>query len=140
MGVLSYAFLFSFKRGSNLQRDTLVKGTHSELLATTALLANGWEVAEPVSPKVYDLVAKPPNSEKWVQIQVKTARERTDRNGEIVVYAKKNNGNVYTIEDAEYIIGIYNNQVYLFPNREVSEYWVSPDIIETRWEHLKIEY
>lgn len=123
-----------------MQRDTIVKGTHSELLATTALLANGWEVCMPVSPKVYDLVAKPPNGDKWVQIQVKTARERSDRNGEIVVYAKKNNGTVYSLADAEYIIGIYDNQVYLFPNREIGEYWVNPDLLDVRWQHLKLEY
>lgn len=120
--------------------DTVTKGTHSELLATTALLANGWDVAEPVAPRAFDLIAQPPNSDRWVQIQVKTARQRNDRNGEVVVYAKKNNGKPYTLAEAEYIIGIYNNEVYLFPNREIGEYWVSPELINERWTLLPLNF
>lgn len=116
--------------------DTVTKGTHSELLAITALLANGWDVAEPVSPRVFDIVAKPPNSYTWEQIQVKTARARQDRNGEVVVYAKRNNGTVYTLEDARYIIGIYEGEVYIFDNREIGEYWVNPANITEKWTHL----
>lgn len=121
-------------------KDTVTKGTHSELLATTALLANGWDVAEPVAPRAFDLVAKPPNETRWVQIQVKTARARTDRNGEIVVYAKKNNGQPYTLEEAEYIIGIHGNDVYLFPNRCIGEYWVAEADIKNKWQHLPLEF
>lgn len=120
--------------------DTVTKGTHSELLAQTALLANGWDVAEPVAPRAFDLVAKPPLHDNWVQIQVKTARQRNDRNGEIVVYAKKNNGKPYTLEEADYIIGIYNGEVYLFENREIGEYWVTPELINARWTHLPLNY
>jgi hypothetical protein len=122
------------------EKDTVTKGTHSELLATTALLANGWDVCEPVAPRRFDLVAKPPNAKHWVQIQVKTARERTDRNGEVVVYAKKNNGKPYTLDEAEYIIGIYNGEVYLIPNRSIGEYWVSPELINKKWQHLPLQY
>lgn len=122
------------------EKDTVTKGTHSELLATTALLANGWDVAEPFAPRRFDLIAKPPNGNRWIQIQVKTARARGDRNGEVVVYAKKNNGEPYTFEEAEYIIGIYNGDVYMFPNREIGEYWVNPLLIKERWTHLPLEF
>lgn len=118
--------------------DTVTKGTHSELLAITALLANGWDVAEPIAPRRFDLVALPPGGKRWVQIQVKTARQRKDRNGEIVVYAKKNNGEPYTLDEAEYIIGIYENMVYIFPNRGIGEYWVRPELIDKVWTHLPI--
>lgn len=120
--------------------DTVTKGRHSELLAIVALLANGYDVAEPVAPRAFDLTVKLPNSEKWVQMQVKTARARADRNGEVVVYAKKNNGKPYTYEEAQYIIGIYDGEVYLFENREIGEYWVNPNNINDKWEHLPLNF
>lgn len=120
--------------------ETVTRGTHSELLAMTALLANGWDVSEPVSPRRFDLVIKPPNSTEWVQAQVKTARQRQDRNGEIVVYAKKNNGEVYTVDEAKYLIGIYNGEVFIFENREITEYWVAEDKIAEKWTHLPLNF
>lgn len=122
-----------------MQIDTVTRGAHSELLAQTALLANGWDVAMPTAPRAYDILAKPPHSEQWVQIQVKTARARTDRNGEIVVYAKKNNGKTYTLLEADFIIGIYKGEVYIFENREIGEYWVNPLLIDKKWTHLPLD-
>jgi PD-(D/E)XK endonuclease len=116
--------------------ETVTKGRYAELLAQTALLANGWSVAEPIAPEPFDLVARDPIHGRWHRIQVKTARRRDDRNGEIVVYAKKSNGAVYTRDDCDLIIGVVDDEVYMFPNREISEYWISPDRIESRWTKL----
>lgn len=123
-----------------MHNDTVTKGAHSELLAITALLANGWDVAEPVAPRAFDLVALPPNETEWVQIQVKTARARTDRKGEVVVYAKKNNGKAYTLDEAKYIIGIFNGEVFIFNNREIGEYWVAQEQLYERWQHLPLQF
>jgi hypothetical protein len=117
--------------------ETLTKGKYAELLAATALLANGWTVAEPLALEPFDLVARDPVNGRWHRIQVKTARRRDDRNGEIVVYAKKSNGAVYTRDDCDLIIGVVDDEVYMFPNRELSEYWVHPNTIESRWTKLE---
>lgn len=121
-----------------MAHQTITKGRHSELLAQTALLANGWSVTEPIAPEPYDLVAKAPGSAEWQTIQIKSARARDDRNGEIVCYAKKNNGEVYGRQDCDLFIAVYNGDVYMFPNRNLSEYWVGADKIAEKWTKLEI--
>jgi hypothetical protein len=121
-----------------MSHHTITKGRHSELLAQTALLANGWQVAEPIAPEPYDLVAKAPGSAEWQTIQIKTARARDDRNGEIVCYAKKNNGEVYGRQDCDLFIAVLNGEVYMFENRNLTEYWVSADKVAEKWAKLEI--
>jgi hypothetical protein len=120
-----------------MAHETVTKGRYAELLAQTALLANGWSVAEPIAPEPFDLVARDPIHGRWHRIQVKTARRRDDRNGEIVVYAKKSNGAIYTRDDCDLIIGVVDDEVYMFPNREIGEYWAHPNTIESRWTKLE---
>jgi hypothetical protein len=121
-----------------MAHNTITKGRHSELLATTALLANGWTVMESVAPEVFDLgITRSGMGREFYRVQVKTARRRTDRNGEVVVYTKKNNGGVYTKDEADYIIGILDNAVYMFPNREIGEYWTSEETIGDKWTKLE---
>ncbi|WP_232696138.1 hypothetical protein [Brevibacillus daliensis] len=110
-------------------------GAHSESLAVTALLANGYEVSEPKAPEVYDLVARHPITREWKTYQVKTVRKREDR-GYLVVCGSRNNGEVYTKGDADYLIGVLDGDVYLIENRELSEYWVTPDNINEKWRKL----
>lgn len=110
-------------------------GKRSELLAQTALLANGYEVAQPIAPEAYDLVARDPISGSWATFQVKTARVREDR-GAVVVVAKKGDGSTYKIQDVDYLIGVVGDEVYLIKNTGQSEYW-SP-IDDIRWERLPL--
>ena len=119
-----------------MAHHTITVGRHSELLAQTALLANGWSVAEPIAPEPYDLVAKAPGSAEWVRIQIKTARARDDRNGWVVCYTRKNSGKVYDGDDCEYFIAVLDGAVYMFPNRNLSEYWVKPDELSEKWARL----
>lgn len=119
-----------------MAHHTITVGRHSELLAQTALLANGWSVAEPIAPEPYDLVAKAPGSAEWVRIQIKTARAREDRNGWVVCYTRKNSGEVYGAADCEYFIAVLAGDVYMFPNRNLSEYWVKPDELSEKWTRL----
>lgn len=115
-------------------------GAHSELRAQAALLANGYEIAKPIVPEVYDLVARCPYSGRWLTFQVKTARIREDRGGAIVVDAKRANGRVYSRLEADYIIGVVGEDVYLIENRELGEYWVTPENINRRWRRLDPEF
>ena len=121
-----------------MAHQTITKGRHSELLAQTALLANGWSVSEPIAPEAFDLVARAPGSAEWQRIQIKSARVREDRNGEIVCYARKNNGKNYDADDCDLFIAVLNSDVYMFANRFLSEYWVTAANIEDKWTKLEI--
>lgn len=121
-----------------MAHSTITKGRHSELLAQTALLANGWSVTEPIAPEPYDLVARAPGSTDWLTIQIKSARVRDDRNGEIVCYTRKNNGEVYGLNDCDLFIAVLNGEVYMFTNRNLSEYWVTQKNISEKWTKLEI--
>lgn len=120
-----------------MAHETITKGRHSELLAQTALLANGWSVSEPIAPEPFDLVARAPGSTEWQTIQIKSARVRDDRNGEVVCYARKNNGKPYDKEDCDLFIAVISGNVYLFENRSISEYWVGAETINEKWTKLE---
>ncbi|NGQ95459.1 hypothetical protein G3578_09865 [Brevibacillus sp. SYP-B805] len=112
-------------------------GAHSELVAATALLAAGYEVARPLAAESYDLAARDPVTGEWATYQVKTARYRPDRNA-YVVYATRTNGEAYTRDDCDYLIGVLDDAVYVIENREIGEYWVSPDNIDAKWRKLTV--
>lgn len=116
--------------------ETQVVGRISELKAITALMANGYEVAEPVVAEPYDLLIRREGDKKTYRVQVKTCRVREDRDNAIVVYAKRNNGEPYTLDDCEYIIGVLDNDVYIFECRGVGEYWVTSESINVSWTKL----
>ena len=116
------------------------KGAHSQLICATALIANGWEVAEPLVTEAYDLVAKPPNSDEWKQIQVKTAKVRADRGNAVVVAGTKNNGSPYTENEVDYMAGVMENgDVYIFECRGLKEYWATPNTI-AKWVKLTTRF
>lgn len=115
------------------------KGRHAELLAQTALLANGYTVMEPIAPEAFDLAFKRIGEAATYYAQVKTA---FPRNGEryggeyIVVRGAKNNGKVYTKEEADYFVAVWDGEVYIFPNREITEYWTKLSEIGEKWQRL----
>ena len=112
------------------------RGAHSQMTAALALIANGWEVAEPLVTEAYDLVAKPPNSTEWKQVQVKTGRVREDRGGAIVVRGTRRNGEPYTTDEVDYMCGVMDTgEVYIFECRGLSTYWVTPNTV-AKWEKL----
>jgi len=115
------------------------RGKHSELLAATALLSSGYSVLEPISPQPYDLAIRHPETGESSYVQVKTAFTRDEKRygGKyVVVRGHKRNGDVYTRGEVDYFIAIYDGDVYMFPNREISEYWVKLDDIASRWTKL----
>lgn len=115
------------------------RGRHAELLAQTALLANGYTVLEPISPEPFDLAIKRVGTNRTFYVQVKTAflRDEERYGGQyIVVKGAKSNGDVYTKDEVDYFVAIWQGECYMFPNREISEYWIRPDQIETKWTKL----
>lgn len=112
-------------------------------MAQLALLANGWTVHEARTAEAYDILATDPISGEYVKIQVKTIRQRLDRGGDLVVYAKKGNGTVYDRSEADMLIGVWADdneipRVYLMENRLLTEYWCSEAKASERWVELKI--
>lgn len=116
------------------------KGRHAELLTQTALIANGWEVLEPVTTEPYDLAIRRKDGDRdTYYVQVKTVKRRDDKRygaPYLVVRGTKNNGEVYTKEEADYFAAVYEGNVFLFPNREITEYWTRADQVETKWKRI----
>jgi hypothetical protein len=103
------------------------------MTAARALIANGWEVAEPIVPELYDLVAKDPANGRWSTIQVKTIRRRSDRNNEMVIYATNGKGLPYQPQDCDYMIGIEGDTVYMTECTGIKEYWATDVAAAKRW-------
>lgn len=118
------------------------KGRHAELLAQTALLANGWSVLEPIAPEAYDLAIRRVDDKTTKYVQVKTAFPRDEKRYSgryIVVKGAKNSGKVYSREEVDYFVAVWGGKVYLFPNREISEYWIRPRDMATKWTELSMD-
>lgn len=121
---------------------TTERGRHAELLAQTALLANGFTVLEPIAPESFDLAIMRIGEKDTKYVQVKTAFSRNEPRygGEyIVVRGAKNNGKVYTKSEVDYFVAVWQGAVYMFPNRLKSEYWVRPRDLATRWTELSTD-
>lgn len=122
---------------------TEITGRYSELIAKAALLAAGWTVHDSVTDEAYDVLATDPLTGVPAKVQIKTIRQREDRGGDLVVYAKKGNGTTYDRSEADYIVGIWaaNGEiprVYMFENRMLGEYWASEARASERWVELSI--
>lgn len=118
-------------------------GKYSELIARAALLANGWTVHTSETDEPYDILATDPLSGAHVKIQVKTIRQRMDRGGDLVVYARKGNGTAYDRAEVDYVVGIWAEngetpRVFMFENRMCGEYWASEARAAERWVELSI--
>jgi hypothetical protein len=118
-----------------LAHETQITGKLSELTAAKALMSVGWEVAEPTVPEVYDLVGRDPLNGKFARFQVKTVRNREDR-GSLVIYARKGNGEPYSPEDVDYILGVHGDKVYLTECTGQAEYWSVEATASKRWVEL----
>lgn len=118
------------------------KGRHAELLTQTALLANGWTVLEPIAAEPFDMAIKKVGDKAISYVQVKTAFLRNEERygGEyIVVRGAKNSGKVYTMQEVDYFVAVWQGECYMFPNRERSEYWIRPRNLETKWTKLGMD-
>jgi len=127
---------------TTIELTSNVKGRHAELLAQTALLANGYSVLEPISPQPYDLAIRHPETGETSYVQIKTAflRDEPRYGGEyVVVRGAKNNGQTYTKKEVDYFAAVWDDEVYLFPNREKSEYWIRPKDLASKWTLLERE-
>lgn len=106
-------------------------------------MAAGWTVHKAETDEAYDILATDPLTGVYAKIQVKTIRQRMDRGGDLVIYAKKGNGTVYDRAEADYIVGIWAAdgeipRVYMLENRLCGEYWASEATASERWVELGI--
>lgn len=117
---------------------TAAVGRHSELLAITALLANGYTVLEPAVPEPFDLAITRRGESKIIRIQVKTLQYlEKDGHPWYKLKAKKNSGVVYAIEDCDVFIGVAGMEAYMFENNgKQGEYWCKPDELSEKWTRL----
>lgn len=117
--------------------STQTKGTHSQLIAASALLAKGYGVSEPMVDEGYDFVVYDKEKGKFLKAQVKTIFHRTDKKSDYyVVFARRGKKRAYTKEEADVLIGVYGNEVYLIENIGNQEYWSKPHEANTKWEQL----
>ena len=120
--------------------ENLMKGVHSQYVATTALLANGWDVSIPAAPEIYDIVAKCPLDNVWYEFQVKTLRYRENRGGALILPATRGGGIPYSANDFDYFLGVApDNTVFLIPNTGLWEYSSVPGKI-SKWTELPTEF
>lgn len=115
------------------------KGRHAELLAQTALLAAGYVVMEPIAPEPFDMAIRRKDTKETSYVQVKTAFMRDDKRygGEwVIVKGAKNSGKVYAKDEVDYFVAVWQGDVYMFPNRELSEYWERPWNVDDKWTKL----
>ena len=120
--------------------NTALIGTLSELTAARVLHANGYEVSKPLGIEAYDLAARDPATGKFMRIQVKTGRIRTDRNNAMFINAKKSSGAPYTHSDCDYLCAVFGDDVYLIRNRGLTEYWGTADNVGTKWKRLSVDF
>src|SRR5690625_3371356 len=112
---------------------------HIVVLDATTMPPIGECALAAISPQPYDLAIRHPETGESSYVQVKTAFTRDEKRygGKyVVVRGHKRNGDVYTRDEVDYFIAIYDGDVYMFPNREISEYWVKLDDIASRWTKL----
>lgn len=109
-------------------------GAISELTAASLMMSQlGYEVSKPLVPEVYDLLARDPVNGAFYRIQVKTLRIRADRDNALVVYARKGNGEAYTTDEVDYIIGVDGGRAFMFDCEGLKEYWSTEQSALTRW-------
>ncbi len=116
-----------------MAHETQVTGTVSELTAALALLSNGYEVALPFAPEIYDLMIRDPLTGDKFTVQVKTIRRRVDRGNELVVYATNGKGEAYQPHDCDLIVGVEGDTIYMFECTGKREYWASDATAAKRW-------
>lgn len=114
-------------------------GKHSELLAEIALTARGYQVLIPSSDtEAYDLAIKEGKETKFIQVKTAYPRDEERYNGLwLTIKGRKNNGNVYTKDEVDYFIMVWKNKCYMFPNREIKEYWFREHQLGERTTYLE---
>lgn len=94
---------------------------------------------EPTAVEPFDLGVTMRGSHELKRVQVKTIIERS-RNGidYYVIRGMRNNGVPYSLDEADFMVGVVGGKVYLAENREISEYWARKDRAGELWRELKI--
>ena len=105
----------------------------------TKLLELGYIVTTPtLHNEPFDLTIKHPDSDETLYVQIKTVRYVTSErhNGTWAVVDGNSNGKVYSLKEVQAFAVVDGDDIYMFDNREISEYWVRPDEMATKWTKL----
>lgn len=131
---------------TTLTLTTTEKGKHAELLAQTALLANGYTVLEPIAPGPFDLAVRNPATKETIYVQVKMAYLRDSdedirRYGDayLVVRGAPTSGKPYSTDDVDSFIAVWQGRVFMFPNEGLHEYWVKASEVSDKWTEIHCE-
>lgn len=103
------------------------------------LLELGYIVANPtLHNEPFDLIIKDPESSETFYVQVKTVRYvDSERHGGLwAVVDGNSSGRVYSLQEVQKFVAVDGDDIYMFDNREISEYWVRPADMSTKWEKL----
>lgn len=120
-----------------MAHETQITGAVSEMTAASLMMTQlGYEVSKPLVDEAYDLLARDPSNGVYSRVQVKTLRIRADRDNALVVVARKGNGQAYTPEEVDVIIGVSGDHAYMFECTGLSEYWSTEQSAKTRWLRL----
>ncbi|KJR67819.1 hypothetical protein [Bacillus velezensis] len=120
-------------------------GKYSELIARAALLASGWQaVSTSETEEAFDISAKDPLSGEWKTFQVKTIYDRKKR-GSLIVQARKSDRTPYKLDEVDYFIGVLIGRgpvptVWMFENRELTEYWGPQSKDGKRWVRMDLNF
>ena len=98
----------------------------------------GYEVAKPLVDEVYDFLARDPANGAIYRVQVKTLHIRPDRSNALVVFARKGNGQAYTPEEVDLIVGVDRNRAFMFECTGLTEYWSTEQTALKRWITLEM--
>lgn len=117
-------------------------GAYSELVAMTALTANGYTVSRPITKEKYDVLAEDPLG-VTARYQIKTIHRRADRRNDFVVFATTGGGKRYSQSDFDYIIAVLGDEneaprVFMLDNEGKREYWATEARAVKRWVELPI--
>lgn len=99
----------------------------------------GYIVATPtLHNEPFDLIIKDPDSTETLYIQVKTVRfvDSERHGGRWAVVDGNSAGKVYSKKEVQKFVAVDGEDIYMFDNREISEYWVRPDAMHIKWQKL----
>lgn len=120
-------------------RNSTFVGRHSELVAQSAFTSLGISVWEPVVPDAHDLMFEIDGKRYTAQVKTITKRNRHGVDY-YVIKGRKNDGRPYSREDCDVFVGVYQGEVFLTPNRTISEYWVKVEDADKVWTRVEKVY
>jgi len=119
----------------DMPKSSTYVGRHSEMIASCAFMEHGVRVWEPTVPDTHDMMVELNGKKLLAQVKTITRRER-DGTAYYVIKGRRNSGAPYTLEDCDIFIGVYQGEVFMTENRQLSEYWSPVDRVDEYWTRI----